>query len=276
VEEAELHSAGVSKNGITRIYGGIAGANWPEEIDMLTREFRARFNARNVSVSNDCVVALRGGTEKSDAIVLCAGSGFNGAVMVDGRIRHVFNNYVDPADQGGQALGGRALQAVFESHLGIRGKTVLTQKLMDYFGYGEVDQLLLGRDRGKLKYPLQTAVPILIDAALQNDAAALDIIFSFSTSIARYAAGSLKKYGLIGKDCDIVLSGGVFKSEHPLFFETIAAEIHRVSSQACVVNAEYEPVVGAALLGLEEAGVPPQALETCRQSARELGLVRKK
>jgi len=196
--------------------------------------------------------------------------------MTDGRIRHVFNNYVAPADQGGGALGGRALQAVFESHLGIRESTVLTKMLLEYYGYNDVDRLLLGRDRGTLKYPLKNAAAVLIEAAFRNDTVALDVIFEFSKSIARYAAGSLKKYGLTGKDCDIVLSGGVFKSEHPLFFETISAEVHRVSSQARVVNAEYEPVVGAALLGLAEAGGRPEDLEVCRQSARSLGLLRKK
>jgi len=238
----EIHlavdKAGIPKNDITRIYGGIAGANWPEEIEMLTRELRTRFGVQDVSVCNDCVIALAGGTDKPNAIVLCAGTAFNGAVMTDGRIRHVFNNYVDPADQGGGALGGRAFQAVFESHLGIRETTVLSQMLMEYYGYDDVDQLLLGRDRAKLKYPLKNAVAILVEAAFRNDAVALDVIFEFSKSIARYATGSLKKYGLAGKDCDIVLSGGVFKSDHPLFFETISAEVYRVSCQARGVNAE--------------------------------------
>ena len=271
-----LEKAGVKQSDITRIYGAIAGANWPDEIEMLTKEFQTRFGVRDVSVYNDCVAALRGGTDKPDGIVLCAGTGFNGAVMTDGKIRHVFNNYVDAADQGGGALGGRALTAVFESFLGIREKTILTRMLMDYFGYDEVDKLLLGRDRDRLKHPVKTIAPIVVEAAFKNDAVAQDVIYEFSKSIARYAQGSLKKFNLAGKDCDIVLSGGVFKSEHPLFMETISAKVHRVSAQAHVVNAQYEPVVGAALFGLGEAGASKDALDICRQSADELGLRRKK
>ena len=272
---AAFQKTGVSPKDITRIYGGIAGANWPDEIEMLTREFRTRYGVQDVSVSNDCVAALRGGTDKKDAIILCAGTGFNGAVMTDGRVRHVFNNYVEAGDQGGGALGGRALQAVFESYLGIREKTVLTPMLMEYFGYDEVDALLLGRDRNRLKFPVKTIAPIIDEAAFKNDTVALDVIVEFSKSVARYALGSLRKYDLKGKDCDVVLSGGVFKSRHPLYTETIAAELRRVSNRARVVNAEYEPVVGAALFGLEEAGAPPEALEACKRSARESGLVRK-
>jgi N-acetylglucosamine kinase-like BadF-type ATPase len=266
--------AGASVTDITHVYGGIAGANWPDEIDMLTNAFTERFNTHNATVCNDCVVALRGGTDKPDGVVLCAGTGFNGAAMSGGKIRHVFNNYVSAADQGGGALGGRALQAVFESYIGIREPTVLTRRLMEYYGYTHVDQLLLGRDRNRLKYPLHTTVEILLEAARQNDPVALDVIVEFSKSIARYATGSLKKYDLTGKDCDIVLSGGVFKSDIPLFFETISAEVHLVSVQARIVNAEFEPIVGAALLGLSEAGASTEANDVCKKNARTLGLTR--
>jgi len=259
---------------ITRVYGGIAGANWPDEIEMLKKEIQTRFNTQNVDVCNDCVVALRGGTDKPNAIILCAGTAFNGAVMTDGKIRYVFNNYIAPADQGGGALGSRALQAVFDSHIGIREKTVLTKMLLVYYGYDNTDQLLLGRDRNRLKYPLQTIAPLLMEAACQNDGVALEIITEFAKSIARYATGGLKKYDLSGKDCDIVLSGGIFKSKHPLLVETISAEIRRVSCQARVVNAEFEPVVGAALFGLIEAGAKAGEIEQCKKSARTLGLVR--
>jgi N-acetylglucosamine kinase-like BadF-type ATPase len=172
-------------------------------------------------------------------------------------------------------LGSRALQAVLESFLGMREQTVLTPMFMEYYGYTNVDQLLLGRDRDSLKYPLHTTVKILLEAAQQNDAVALDVIVEFSKSIARYATGSLKKYNLVGKDCDIVLSGGVFKSENPLFFETISAAVHRLSVQAHIVNAEFEPIVGAALLGLSEAGVPEEAYNVCKKSALALGLTRR-
>lgn len=273
VEEVTA-KAGVDAGGIRRIFAGIAGANWPGEIEMLTAEMKARYGHIPVTVCNDCVVALRGGSDKPDSIILCAGSGFNGAVMVDGRVKTVFNNYIAGDDQGGGALGGRALEAVFESYMGIREETVLTGRILAYYGYGEMDQLLLGRDRSTLKYPLRTVVPLLLEAAEENDRVALDVIREFSRSVARYAAGSLRKFGLVGKDCDVVLSGGVFKSANPLFAETIAAAVHLVSRQACVVNAKYEPVVGAALLGLGEEGASPEVLATCRRNAREQKLTR--
>ena len=269
-------SADVSPQNIDYICGGIAGANWPDEIEMLTKEVQTRFNLENITIVNDCVAALHGGTDNPNSIVLCAGSQFNCAIMVGGEIKHVLNNYVHPNDQGGEALGLRALQAIFDSHIGMRDKTTLTQKFMDHYGYDEIDRLLLGRDRQQLKTSPKDTVPILLEAAWQNDRVALDIIVEFSRSIAQYAVGSLKKYNLIGKDCDIVLSGGIFKSKHPLFFETISMEVHRISSHAKVVNAKYEPVVGAALLGLSKVNVSADAFKNCKQCAQALRLVREK
>lgn len=266
--------AGKSLSDITSVYAGMAGANWPDEFAMLHEEWKKRFHVEHVTVSNDSIIALRAGSGRENGIVLCAGSAFNCAVQVDGRAEEVLNNYVEGNDQGGTALGDRTLQAVFESRLGIREETVLTGRLLEYFGYDDVTALLLGRDRKTLRHQRRTVVPILLKAAEENDRVALDVVSEFSRSVSRYATSSLRRYGLVGKDCDVVLSGGVFKAETPLFFETIASEVHCVSQQARVVNAEFEPVVGAALLGLREIGAAPSALERCVQDARSMNLGR--
>lgn len=273
VEEAR---ESIDPQPITRIFGGLAGANWPDELEMLTREFRDRYGVQDVTVRNDCVVALRGGSGKPNCIVLCAGSAGNSAVMAGGQLQQVLNNFVLSPDQGGSALGTRALNAVFESHAGIRPETKLTKRLLDFYGCDSVERLLVSRDHDKLDYTPKEVVNVLLDVAYDNDPVALQVIYEFSKSMARYATGSLEKYGLVGKDCDIVLSGGVFKSSNPLFMETIATEVHRVSQQATVVNAKYEPIVGAALLGLEEAGADEATLARCRESARSFGLTREK
>jgi N-acetylglucosamine kinase-like BadF-type ATPase len=269
-----LGDAGSAYKDIKRIYAGLAGANWPDEIDMLTREMKSRFKVDAVTVCNDCVIALRGGSNKENSIVVCAGSALNAAIMINGEVRQVMNNYIDSTDQGGIALANRTLQAVFESQTGIRKPTILTDRLLDYFGYDKIDDLLIGRDHKKLKSPLYNVVEILLRTADENDGVALDVIYEFSESVSRYITSSIRKYDLIGKDCDIVLSGGVFKSYNPLFCETISVAVHRVSRQANIVNAKYEPIIGAALLGLEAENASETAVRTCENDAQKLGLVR--
>lgn len=271
-----LKVAGAGMSDVTRLSGGIAGANWPEEVEMLTRTLSEQFGVADVVVYNDCVPALYGGTSVPNAIVLCAGSGFNGAVKVNGEIRLVLNNYVDTRDQGSLGLCQRALEAVFESHVGIRPETLLTHELLVFFDLPDVDRLLLARDRRTLSKPTHLAAPSVLRAARANDPVALDVILAFSRSIARYACGALRRFDLIGKQCDVVLSGGLFKADNPLFREIIAAEVHRTSQQARVLEARFEPVLGAALMGLDACKAGADARKVCRDQARQCGLIRKR
>jgi hypothetical protein len=77
-------------------------------------------------------------------------------------------------------------------------------------------------------------------------------------------------------ELEVVLSGSVFKGEGPLLLDTLAMHIHTVAPYARLVNARYEPVVGAVLLGLEYTGV--KADEAVKRNveagAGRLGLIR--
>jgi hypothetical protein len=53
----------------------------------------------------------------------------------------------------------------------------------------------------------------------------------------------------------VVLAGGVFKGKGPLLIDTVRKEIHREAPLAQIRRLNYEPVVGAALLGMEADGV---------------------
>ncbi len=48
-----------------------------------------------------------------------------------------------------------------------------------------------------------------------------------------------------------MLSGGIFKARSMVMADAIRTEVHRVAPRACVVEALYEPVVGAYELALE-------------------------
>jgi hypothetical protein len=58
--------------------------------------------------------------------------------------------------------------------------------------------------------------------------------------------------------------------------DALAGQLRLGAPHARLINARYEPVVGAALLGLESLGVPntPGLRENIEQSASRLGLLR--
>jgi N-acetylglucosamine kinase-like BadF-type ATPase len=272
-----LSQARMELKDITLISAGLAGANWPDEIEMLEKELLRRFGVQDVSVCNDCVIALSGGTDNPNAVVICGGTGLNCAVSTDTGTLRVYNNYVEDLDQGGGSLGARALLAVFQSEIGIQPPTMMTKMALDFFELDSVDALLLAYQRNQLKKPLKEVAFLLFEAAEQYDQVALDVIYAFGESLSRYVIAGARMYGLIGKPFDVVLSGGIFKAKLPLLMDVISALVHRVAPSASVINAQYEPVIGAAIMGLSRAHggrLEKTVRDNCHRSAERFGLMR--
>jgi N-acetylglucosamine kinase-like BadF-type ATPase len=277
VDEA-LEGAGMGYDGISSISAGLAGANWPDEFVMLENALKEMSGVDDVTVYNDCLIALRGGTDNPNAVVLCGGTGLNCAVTTeDGTIR-VYNNYIDDMDQGGGSLGARTLLAVFQSEIGILPPTVLRERTLEFFGIDKVDDMLLGYQRKLLNKPLKEVAFLLFEAADQDDTVALGVIHAFGVSLSRYVVAGAQQYGLIGKPFDVVLSGGIFKAHNTLLQDTICSEVHRSAATAEIINAEYEPIVGALVMGVEKAlgtAMTDAIRANCHRSAEEAGLMRR-
>ena len=274
---AALSEAKVAVSDIAAISAGLAGANWPEEIVALETELRALFPIENIGVYNDCLIAMRGGTAETHCAVICAGTGLNVAVRFGEGDPFVFNNYIEDLDQGARGLAARALRAVFLSQIGALPSTKLTQIALSLFGLENVDQLLLAYQRQQLRKPIQELSPLLFEAASQSDSVAQNIVREFALSISRYPIGAIQKQKVQTAEMDIVLSGGLFKARGTQWLEIISTEIHRVAPNAKVVEAEYEPVVGATLLVLDSkyhGKIPALVMQNCRASAKKLNLLR--
>lgn len=245
-----LETAGITEQEIGQVNAALSGANWPDEIAMLERVLSERFNTANTHVVNDCVGALRGGTDHDDAIVLCAGTKFNSAVLKNREIITVYNNSVEADDAGGESLGRRAVEAALRPPLSMGPPTMLTELALDYFGFDSLHELTLAISRQQINKMLPGFCFSLDKAAQANDRVALEILREFGTSLSKYAVAAIQKYEMPA--CDVVVSGGVFKITAPILLDTVRANVHLVSSQANVINALYEPVIGAYLLGLEQ------------------------
>ncbi len=273
--EHALSSAGLSKKDITGVFGGIAAANWPEEVIMLQDEIKRVFQVERAVVLNDCVIALRAGTDSDNAIVLCTGSGMNSAVFAGGKLELVYNNYIDLYDQGSEGLGARAFKAAFQSHMHYKEAATLEKRLKDYFEIQDMDQLMLAFYRDQLPKPLKDVAAIVFEEAAHNEPAALEAIYSFGKSISQYVIGAVRRFDMDPAEFKVILSGGVFKNVSPLLYETVCSQIHRVYANIRIEQSFYEPIIGAALLALDETGPKSdEAHERCKQDARDQGLVR--
>lgn len=274
---AAFTQAGVSPKSLRAISAGMAGANWPEEIVALENGLRSLFPVDNIRVYNDCLIAMRGGTSASRCSVLCAGTGLNAAARFRDEPPFVFNNYIEELDQGAKGLATRALQAIFFSEIGGLPPTVLTESALRLFELDEVNELLLAWQRKLLRKPIQDLSPLVFEAAKKSDAVALEIISQFGISISRYPIAAIQKHNMQNQELEVVLSGGLFKNKGFLLEETISIQILRVAPRARIVEAAFEPVVGAMLLVLDskyQEKIPPAIMQNCHASAAKFQLLR--
>ena len=65
-------------------------------------------------------------------------------------------------------------------------------------------------------------------------------------------------------DPDVVLGGGVVTAVSPSVIEVIARGVHEVAPNARVLVSASEPIVGAALLGLDALAADPGSIARAR------------
>ena len=80
---------------------------------------------------------------------------------------------------------------------------------------------------------------------------------------------TLERLELTGEQVDVVLGGGLVQNDGGWLVERIARGLASVAPHASVKLADAPPVVGAALLGLDELDAPPAAMERARRELTE-------
>ncbi len=274
-----LARAGLTAGQIELAVAGMTGADWPEEYDLLRAALADTLRIGNVSVVNDCLIAMRGGTDMPYGAVLCAGSGLNAAVKSpDGRL-FVFGYYVDDEDQGATALGRRAVRAVVAAEAGLGPPTSLTGAVLNHLGCRTVEELLRSQVRGALAaQSLAGLAPLLMAEAGAGDPAAAGLIAEFGRSIARYAIAGLRRFAMLDTAVEVVLSGGVFKGGGSMLAGAVAAAVRAAAPKAVVIDARLEPVAGAVLMALDDihGGTPERRVfERVLAGSAAFGLVRR-
>jgi N-acetylglucosamine kinase-like BadF-type ATPase len=273
-----LNNAGIRLEDVTMLISGMTGADWPYEYQLLENALRETSGIENVTIYNDCIIALRSGTDKPYAAVICAGSGLNVASKSPEGDLHIYGYYIDDNDQGGDALGKRAIRAVFASSAGVIPPTMLIEAALDFYDVKSVDNLLHNYINKKISAKqIRDFTPALFKVALDGDVVALDIIKQFGISISQYVIADLKRFNMLQTETEIILSGSIFKDNNPILCDSVTLAIHSAAPKAVIKNALYEPVVGAVLFALDQIYdgiISNDAKINIRRSCKSLGLIR--
>jgi len=274
---AAIQQAGVEISQVACIYGGYTGADWPDEYGLLENAVRSLELSTAVHITNDCIVGLRGGTAQPYGAILASGSGTNCAVRAPDGSEFIYHHYVEDELQGGSAIGRRALKMIFRAHTGLAPATSLTGRVLAYFKVSNVDELMRGLVERRIAHDeVRLLAPLVFEEAYRGDPVAAEILRYIGAGWAGLVTNALRRLEMLDLELEVVLSGSVFKGIGSLLPDTIAAGIRMAAPKARLVNARYEPVVGAALLALESLGIhaSDQVKDNIEKTAAQLGLIR--
>jgi N-acetylglucosamine kinase-like BadF-type ATPase len=259
------------------LVGGYTGADWDDEYVLLREAVEELELAERVTIVNDSIAALRGGTAQPYGAILVAGSGANCAVRApDGR-EFIYHYYHDSDLQGGSALGRAALNAIYRAETGRPPQTSLRERVLSLFDLPDVNALMRGRVEGRISAESVLEIaPLVFEEAAKGDQAAINIITHFGVGCAELLVNAIKRLEMTSLKVEIVLSGGIFKAKSSLLREILTRDVTREVPLAKFIEAHYEPVVGSALLALEKHGVKMDdaTQKNIEKSALDLSLLR--
>lgn len=275
VEEA-VRSAGIGREDIVHTVAGIGGIDWPGDDVTIRDALQEKLSMGEIFACNDAVIAFYSGARRSHGAVICAGTGMNGALIDREGRQFVYGDYMEEKAQGGSALARRALRKVFDAELGLCPPTKLTPLFLGQAEVSDVDTLLKRyMTESRFRKELRFLMPQILMIARKGDEAACGLLDDFSGELVAYIEAGFRKMGMKPEEEEIVLAGSVFKgADNPLTARVIEGVRERLQG-AEVVQARYEPVVGACIMGLVRLGMEPAEREKgIRESAAVLGLLR--
>jgi N-acetylglucosamine kinase-like BadF-type ATPase len=239
----------------------LAGADYPSDIALLRSALETAVPAADHLVLNDTFAALRAGTTRPWGIVLICGQGINAAAVApDGR-RARFAGVGDISGDwgGGTSVGQAGLGAAVRARDGRGPRTDLERTIPAAVGLGRPEAVTRAFYDGRLdEVRIGDLAPVVFATAAAGDPVARGIVDRLADELAGMAAALARRTGLVRREPEVVLAGGVFKTDDEAFHAGLAERIHAAIPQARIVRLTAPPVLGAALIGLDRVagGVP--------------------
>jgi N-acetylglucosamine kinase-like BadF-type ATPase len=259
---AALEEAGVGPGDIAGAAFSLAGADWPEDFDLLRRSLAEMVDLDSPpEIVNDAVGALRSGTD--DGVGVAAVAGTHCAVAGRNRRGELFHLGFWPDTTGAFFLGSEALAAVWRCMLGLGPVTSLTGRALERWNCSDPLELLyaLNHRGGPPRLERALFADVVLDEAEAGDAVAREIAVAAGARLGDYARVCAERTGQLGAPFPLVLTGGVFRHRSPLLRRAV---LDRLPDGNPVYPA-VDPVAGAVLIAADRVGASPD-LERLRST----------
>ncbi|WP_407706446.1 N-acetylglucosamine kinase [Streptomyces scopuliridis] len=243
----------------------LANADLPVEERELAEAVQARGWGRTTEVRNDTFAILRAGlptgAEPRGVAVVC-GAGINCVGMLpDGRTaRFPAIGRISGDWGGGSGLAEEALWFAARAEDGRGEPTELVRTLPGHFGLGSMYELIEALHRGHIPFARRHELtPVLFATSAAGDAVARSVVDRLAEEVVVLAAVALGKLGLLDEEVPVLLGGSVLAARHPQLDARIAELLAARAPKAVIGVVTAPPVLGAALLGLDQVGASAEA-----------------
>jgi len=219
-------------------------------------------------VRNDTFAVLRSGTDAPAGVAVMCGAGINCVgVAADGRTaRFPALGAITGDWGGGYDLGLAALGAAVRGDDARDEPTSLSRIVPEFFQMATAEDVAIALHTRQLSgWRLADLSPLVVAAERAGDAAAGALVDRLAAEVAGFALAALTRLGMLGDEVDVVLGGGLLRAGSARLDDGIDAIIHAAAPRARVVHAAQPPVVGAAVLALDEAGAGAPARARLRE-----------
>ena len=243
----------------------LAGVDLPVDELRLSEAVGSRGWSRTTTVLNDSFAVLRAGVRSGWGVGVVCGSGLNcvgrgpdGAVV---RFPSLGELSGDQA-AGGSWLGVRALGLALRSRDGRGEPTRLAELVPAHFGRSDPESVLSAVYAGELAYGrLFELAQVCMDAAVAGDEVATEAMGVLADEVVVMITAAARRLGVADDEVEVVLGGGLFDGVHPGFAGAVESGVREVVPAAVFRRLQSAPVLGAALLGMDEVGAPEWAKE---------------
>jgi len=247
---------------VQQISACLANADLPIEEERLAEAFESFGWATSVHVANDTFALLRAGVDEPRGVAVVCGAGINCAgLLPDGRTaRFAAVGKISGDWGGGQQLADEAFSAAARAADGRGPFTALEKALPAHYGVDSVAALIEAVHLGDIPFSRRLeATPLLFQVAAAGDPVAIAVVQQQAEEIVTMATVAMRRLDLLDEPTDVVLGGGVLTAGHPLLMETVIRLLAAAAPKAIPRVVDVPPVVGAALLGLDQTNAAPTA-----------------
>src|SRR5512134_1735749 len=254
--EQALQMAGLKKEHITGAGFGVAGYDWPSEIEATVSVIDRLSLRAPYKFVNDAVPGLVAGSEEGWGVVVVSGTGSNcrGWDREHKREGRVTGHGVMMGEgAGGSELMHRCMQIIGYSWTKRLPKTALADALIAYVGAKDLEDLMRGYTTNEYQVGAEAA-RIVFQVAKEGDQVARDLICWAGTELGEMANAVIRQLEFENLAFDVVMTGSMFEGGEMLI-DPMRETIHKLAPRARLTRLTVPPVLGAAMLGMEAAGV---------------------